>query len=140
MKIEVSKLSEGRELVLFEEWKPQVRELNAPGWLYKSPLKVRALAVRDCGIIKVEVSAQAAVILTCSRCLKDFFLPLDKRFELIYPVDLSGKVIVLDGDVREELLLGYPQKILCKKECRGLCPKCGADLNEGACRCKRNEK
>jgi len=135
MKIEVSKLSGRRELVLYEEWKPQAHELNAPGWLYKGPLKVSALAVRDSGIIRVEISIQAGVTLTCSRCLKDFPLLMDKRFELIYPVDLSEKIIVLDDDVRAELLLGYPQKILCKNDCRGLCQKCGVDLNEAECKC-----
>jgi uncharacterized protein len=37
--------------------------------------------------------------------------------------------------VREQVLLQVPQFTLCREECRGLCPTCGADLNEGACEC-----
>jgi uncharacterized protein len=37
--------------------------------------------------------------------------------------------------VREELILDMPIKLLCREDCKGLCSKCGADLNEGACGC-----
>jgi uncharacterized protein len=47
---------------------------------------------------------------------------------------------VLDEHVREELILAYPAKILCRDDCRGLCLKCGADLNDGVCMCKRNQE
>lgn len=133
MKIDIQKLSEGRELVLFEKWDAKAYDLNAPGWLYDGPLEVEVLAVRDSGIVKVRVSLNATVALTCSRCLKDFKTALEKSFNLAYPIDLSEKVILLDDNIREELILSYPQKIFCRKDCKGLCIKCGADLNEEKC-------
>jgi uncharacterized protein len=38
--------------------------------------------------------------------------------------------------VREELLLAAPQYVVCRDDCKGLCPQCGKDLNAGLCDCK----
>jgi uncharacterized protein len=51
------------------------------------------------------------------------------------PRCFSGTEIDLTEHVREEILLTAPAKFLCQEECNGLCPKCGANLNEGPCAC-----
>ena len=43
----------------------------------------------------------------------------------------------LDELVRADLLLELPTKVLCREDCKGLCPKCGKDLNFGPCDCKK---
>lgn len=43
----------------------------------------------------------------------------------------------LDELLREDILLSLPTKVLCKSDCKGLCPMCGADLNNGPCGCKK---
>jgi len=43
----------------------------------------------------------------------------------------------LDDVVRDELLVSLPMKILCRQDCRGLCPQCGQNLNEGTCDCEQ---
>ena len=53
----------------------------------------------------------------------------------LYPLDPGRKIFPVDGNIREELILTYPQKILCKLDCKGLCIRCGADLNENKCKC-----
>ena len=50
----------------------------------------------------------------------------------------SGKEIDLTPAVREQILLYIPPAPLCREDCLGLCPKCGKDLNEGACGCDRS--
>jgi uncharacterized protein len=45
-------------------------------------------------------------------------------------------VIDLADDVRQTLLLAFPLKNVCREECRGLCSRCGKNLNEGSCDCK----
>lgn len=45
-------------------------------------------------------------------------------------------VIELDEDVRQSLRLAVPVKLLCTDECKGLCPQCGTNLNEGQCECE----
>jgi len=42
--------------------------------------------------------------------------------------------------VREEVALTAPAWMLCREDCAGLCPKCGADLNEGPCQCARSRE
>ncbi|HZZ86060.1 MAG TPA: DUF177 domain-containing protein [Anaeromyxobacteraceae bacterium] len=50
----------------------------------------------------------------------------------------AGKVIDLDPLVREQLLLALPGYPVCREDCKGLCPKCGTNLNERDCGCDRH--
>ncbi len=52
-----------------------------------------------------------------------------------YPLPPEATVIDLTPAVREELLLAVPQYLECRPDCRGLCPRCGQDLNAGPCGC-----
>src|SRR5881397_3570875 len=52
-----------------------------------------------------------------------------------YPLPPDATVIDLTPAVREELLLAVPQYLECRPDCRGLCPRCGQDLNAGPCGC-----
>ena len=54
-------------------------------------------------------------------------------------VILSGKELDVDEQLREEILLCFPQKILCSDDCPGLCPKCGKPKREGDCGCVTRE-
>ncbi len=47
--------------------------------------------------------------------------------------------IVLDEEVRQSISVEMPVKVLCREECRGLCPNCGADLNQGECGCSSED-
>ena len=60
----------------------------------------------------------------------------DKDFEDYIVIDDAS--LNLDEFVREEILLFLPNKILCKENCKGLCPKCGKNLNDGKCDCKKD--
>jgi len=52
-----------------------------------------------------------------------------------YPLARDATQIDLRPAVREELLLAVPQWVVCREDCRGLCPRCGKDLNAGPCGC-----
>lgn len=136
LKIDVAKLSEREELVWRDEWDPQAWDLETAGLVYKSPLTIEVRAKRDSGLAVLQIFMKAEAFWTCDRCFKGFSTPLEKVFRIAYPLDLAQKVIPLDDDIREELLLSYPVKILCQKDCQGLCNKCGADLNKGKCKCQ----
>ena len=91
----------------------------------------------------------------CSRCLVDFSQILELEFEVfcaklpssrtMSPKALDeedggvhfhdGHVLSIDSEIREAVLLGLPMRPLCRENCAGLCPRCGEDLNQGACRC-----
>lgn len=98
--------------------------------------------------------------LTCGRCLRIFTFPFvfevdDEYYPAIdiatgEPIDLSEdpSTFVIDEhhilDLRElfrqSTLLGVPMKPLCRPECSGLCPECGADLNYETCDCSFHPK
>ncbi len=49
----------------------------------------------------------------------------------------TGKQIDLTPAMREQILLSIPPSPVCREDCKGLCPSCGKDLNDGACGCDR---
>ena len=53
----------------------------------------------------------------------------------IFPVDPRASQLDLRAAVREPWLLSAPAFLVCRDECAGLCPRCGADLNQGPCSC-----
>jgi uncharacterized protein len=135
MKIDIVRLSEDRELELREEWDPGVFDLNAVGLELKGPLKVTAWVKKDAGVMTARVQAEGKARLVCSRCAREFDSSLDYHFRLIFPIEAGELQQELDDPIREEVILAYPARILCRDDCRGLCPRCGADLNLEKCKC-----
>lgn len=86
----------------------------------------------------------------CRRCLADITVPVaEDAVQLVfaeadaegaedpevYPLDPQAGAIDLRPAVREQWLLAAPAYALCREDCRGLCPRCGRDLNAGPCGC-----
>ena len=105
MKIDTSKLSEDRELEFCDEWDSKKSELDAPGLNFKTPLKIRVQARKESGLAIAQVLTSARALMTCARGFKEFEVPLDKSFRLVYSLDLARKDIPLDDDIREELIV-----------------------------------
>lgn len=110
-------------------------DLEAEGIRFGSPLKVKAHAARITNALTVNLELSAKIYLVCSRCLGEFEFNLDKELVFNYKIERPEQAIDLNPDIREEIILGYPLKPLCKRDCKGLCSKCGKNLNEGACNC-----
>lgn len=101
---------------------------------------------------------KASIRLACSRCAKEYDYPYDAPFSAYYeragkgekeqelhPADLEVNFIEGDELDTADLLLGQivlelPMQPLCSEDCKGLCPKCGADLNLGPCNCSTEDK
>jgi uncharacterized protein len=64
--------------------------------------------------------------------------PTAEDDDLLY-VHSDDKQISLDAQVYENLIASIPIRILCRDDCKGLCPGCGVNLNLDACRCAKNE-
>ncbi len=99
------------------------------------PIKLKAEVSKITNTVSVSVAIDTAMHLVCARCLTDFETSLKKDLKLNYDVDKSVNVIELGEDIREDIILDYPIKPLCRSDCKGLCPKCGKNLNEGGCSC-----
>lgn len=89
------------------------------------------------------------VVLPCRRCLTDTRLRVEDEAHVIFAEEGSDEtddpdVQVLDARahqidlrpaIREQWLLNVPTFAVCREECKGICPTCGKDLNEGPCDC-----
>ena len=93
--------------------------------------------------VTVTGSFTGATSVACARCLQSLTYPISLRFaeyysrqpeEGMYP--LAGEEIELEQMLGDNIVLNLPMRFLCRQDCKGLCPTCGKDLNEGACGCK----
>jgi len=98
-------------------------------------VKLEAEISKITNAVTVKLSLSAKLSLVCGRCLNEFEIDLKKKLQLNYPVGKGDLVIDLGPDIRQEIILDYPLKPLCRPECKGLCHKCGKNLNEGGCSC-----
>lgn len=98
---------------------------------------------------------ETEVGVNCQRCLKKYKskIEVENSFGLYTPklnpekigedyheYDFGRKELDLSPVLQEEILLNVPLIKLCKKSCKGICPKCGKNLNTGKCKCKIEEK
>jgi uncharacterized protein len=134
VKIDISRVSQ-EKLTLKEEFSPQSLELETGIIKLNSALKATAEVSRITNAVTILLSLEAKMRTECSRCLEEIAIDFKKKTQLSYSVDSQEHVIDLDPQIREEVILDYPLKPLCKADCMGLCPKCGKNLNEGKCGC-----
>ncbi|RLB15760.1 MAG: hypothetical protein DRG63_06355 [Deltaproteobacteria bacterium] len=121
------------------------------------PLEVRITIERIGSRFAVNGSLNTGLLLQCDRCLDIFHQDLtcefqvylesvpddwepDEEVELLEEemgVDLiRGEEVELEDIIREQIYLSLPMKILCKEDCQGLCPVCGANRNRQPCCCQ----
>ena len=101
------------------------------------------------------------VWLPCDRCLEATRVGLAEEVHTVYsrgpheageadlqdyerikvenaPGKTSVEYVDLTEDLRQRLILAWPMKVVCREECKGLCPDCGANLNKGECSCRES--
>jgi len=113
-----------------------VEEIGAiEGFEFIEPIKIIAKVEQiDKEIIaKTVVSGKYSAV--CSRCLELVEQPWEKKFLIGIEIEAKAVEVDLGEEVRQEVILNLPTKILCDKECKGLCPNCGGNLNNEKCRC-----
>ena len=110
----------------------------------------------------IQGTLDVTVLMPCDRCLTEvptkLHLVIDKKFPIevperenlsFYESDeeddafeqseyMDGCQLDVDRLVYGEILLTWPGKVLCKKDCKGICSKCGANLNQTDCGCDRS--
>jgi len=155
MKIRVRDVSEAPEEVEFEEDASELNPMLQSGEIRDfeccGPLRIALTHYRAGLDLFFDGRIDAPMSGRCARCAEMYPFPVEAEFHfLVTPrdegddatgeedVDLS----VYDGDevdlaplVRERVLLSLPTMPLCNEECRGLCPRCGTNLNSEQCTC-----
>jgi uncharacterized protein len=90
------------------------------------------------GELVADGTVEVPVGLACSRCGKALRQTVrEPAFSCVIEVENKHAPVDLTNEVRESIILALPMFPLCQEACRGLCSRCGADLNETACRCKK---
>jgi len=131
MKVKLSEIPE-EGLTLSEHVDPAQMHLDTPGLKFTAPLEVTATFQKQREMVLVEVGVIGQTEQVCGRCLEQYAKSYGNRF----PLDYSVKgMLVLDitDDVRQEIMLSYPIRFLCREDCLGLCSQCGTNLNERSC-------
>jgi uncharacterized protein len=120
----------------------------AARWLEESLLSVRlslgASLEGKCARCLAEASLAISDDLMYLYCLRGLELGKDTGLQsddgyMPVEVDYWGRTLNLSAQVWESLLMLLPLKLLCRENCAGLCPYCGADLNDGPCSCAPQE-
>ena len=122
------------------------------GVTFPKPVRVLGTIINKAGYIALKATAEVSYDTVCDRCLTPIRTGCTAVFEKT--VALSGelqdedqdeyliaedRILDLDEPIREAVILEFPSKHLCKEDCKGLCPRCGKDLNEGPCACEKKE-
>jgi len=144
--------------------KIRVRRSYAPGsvdyhtgdFRQAEPLEVRASAELVEGQIRIVGELHTRLEFVCARCLEPVLEEVGREFDLFYrPLQsmtqeeevrlrlddteiafFEGEGLFLTDVLAEQVLLSIPMKVICRSDCRGLCPHCGANLNTDECRCE----
>lgn len=135
-------------------------QVSAAGYDYDelvltAPLAFRGMIERVAAYFRLEGELTAELELVCSRCLAPFKaafrIPVaevytNKAEAMPAPDDdaaeevgfFTGDEIDIAPALLKALFLELPMHPLCREDCRGICPECGADLNQGACSCRKD--
>jgi len=111
------------------------------------PVRAEGSVTNHAGALVLEGTARSMLDLACDRCGKEFsrekVVALDSLVAHELEDDENDEIILLEGNeldldevVTTAFILAMDTKNLCSDDCKGLCAKCGANLNEEACRCK----
>jgi uncharacterized protein len=115
------------------------------GYSFVTPITVKGRIVNRAGVVMLTYESWCELKLECDRCLNEFVREYHYSFEHILVAHANSDddiYVVCENNVLDmnelavsDMLLQLPTKILCKEDCKGLCYKCGHDLNEGDCGC-----
>jgi|LSQX01.1.fsa_nt_gb uncharacterized protein len=116
-------------------------------FVFEKPVVMKGQAVNDGNIINLNVVMTGEISTNCYRCLtpvtKGFSFGMNEKLAKKDWLDINdsdivyfeGNSINLNEIIISNIIVNIDMKYLCSKDCKGLCPKCGQDLNIGICKC-----
>ena len=160
VKLDLRPLLAGDRLLTFDYELPlDIDPEDTTSFLYgvsfPSPMKVSGEITNTAGYMRMTLTMSVDYQAECARCLDTvtgcFSLDLEKTVapkKLLENLDedkLDDYAIIEDGfldmdePLREQIEMEFPVRFLCKDDCKGLCSKCGHNLNKGDCGCQKKE-
>ena len=143
------------EAEIFAQYDFPAGEINFDGQDFNFPSGLHAEAVArwlEDSLLLVNIGISAVVETECARCLASTSLEISGELGYLYcsqsseeldgfdeymtvEVEFFGRVIDVMPQIMESVYTLLPTKVLCREDCKGLCPSCGKNLNEGSCSC-----
>lgn len=142
-------LNDGEEKEL--SYQLDISDIDIDGaFPFKSPVTVTATASNRASLVTLALNCRFDYQRSCDRCGEQCTVEQNMNFahKLAQTLVDEGNddyietpdfTIELDEVVISDILLSLPQKFLCSEDCKGLCPKCGKNLNLGDCGCDKRE-
>lgn len=152
MKIEIRQIADQGKDFHFAETAEEM-EISAEGIKFPNPIEVDISATLSGDEIICQGEAYTEVEIECSRCLDIFDYEIKANLQFVVqildsPIEVDNEsdedfevisktenFLDISSRVRDAIVLSLPLKPLCGEDCRGLCPMCGANLNDGDCDC-----
>ncbi len=130
-------------------------DIETEGVTLTSPIRIKGAVTDMGGYMSLTADASLDYSAECARCLKPLSRELSVTLERTVITEGSLEntpeeeaddyIEIVDGmldiepSVMEEIMMAFPARELCDEDCKGLCPKCGKNLNEGSCSCETKE-
>lgn len=134
-------------------------DLDTPNYRIMGPVKVTGEIEKHIATVKVKGAIEGTAEIDCTRCLQPVRQPLSIGFDVDYLTEsplgsdgeheihqsdletdeLQGNDLDLTNLAREQILLAIPEQFFCRDDCKGLCEKCGGNLNLVNCNCGQDE-
>lgn len=154
MRVEITNVSsfENKEEVIKVETELNAFEskLGVFPIIQKAPFELH-LQNQENEKLLIHGETDVTVALECGRCLTEvptrIHILIDREVPLVpseseeeeEPTYLEGSELDVDKLVYDEILVNWPMKVLCREDCKGICKKCGVNLNFKTCTCDRTE-
>lgn len=124
-------------------------ELGSFPYEKKGPVSL-VLTHTENRVVRIQAEGEITVSIPCSRCLEpvSYTIGIDYDEKLDMKQSDQERMDALDENsfvaehrldteklLHNELLIGWPMRVLCQEDCKGICSRCGANLNHGSCTC-----
>jgi uncharacterized protein len=139
------------------DYAPDVRQIGSLPVTGRADLIIENRGHNDLvNDIRLRAAYEGGLEVLCARCVEPVPFPIEGNFDLIFrPEDADAEAaersitvdeteigyygksgLLLEDVVREQVLLSLPARTLCTPDCKGLCPRCGQNLNTASCNCE----
>ncbi len=114
------------------------------------PVKAEGIVRNTAGVLMMTGKVSTCLHGVCDRCAHEFTRDVEIPIDVVLVTELASEenedewVFPLEGDsadlddiIRTVFVLNMDSKLLCKEDCKGLCQRCGKNLNDGPCNCQK---
>ncbi len=136
MKVNINEIPpHGLELEEIESAK--VLDIERSDIEFTKDVLIKAKVKREYDSVRIHLDIESEISFSCARCLEDELKIFSEHFDIIKDAK-EQRIIDLTQIAREEIVLTYPERLLCRGDCKGLCQQCGRNRNVHTCRCDDN--